>query len=207
VHGGTVILLDSTGLYYLYTIYIPSIPLTLPLIAEFFEWDDLTVFCSKPPTCVMFRPDNPRHLGVEGLDQEIFPIFPIERSIQINGSTLSLKVGCIAGIMRNLSIEDGLVKDARVQVRLLQQGAIGRRAPDAGPADMPTFFLPRISFEFQPLGANWTVQRRQFPLRLVCEAGNSQTKYVQDGPELWEAAARWISTTTHSNNSQTNVTL
>jgi hypothetical protein len=50
--------------------------------------------------------------------------------------------------MRNLSIEDGLVKNARVQVvslqpnvvqvRLLQQGAIRRRAPDAGQAD----FLP-----------------------------------------------------------------
>ena len=28
-----------------------------------------------------------------------------------------------------------------------------------------------------------------------CEAGNTQTKYVQDGPESWEAAARWVSTT------------
>jgi len=29
-------------------------------------------------------------------------------------SNLSLKVGCIANIMRNLSIEDGLVKNSRV---------------------------------------------------------------------------------------------
>jgi len=87
---------------------------------------------------------------------------------------LSLKVGCIASIMRNLSIEDGLVKNARVQVvslrpnvvevRLLQQGA-GRPRPEQ--ADMPTFFLPRITFEFDPHGASWTVQRRQFPLRLA----------------------------------------
>jgi hypothetical protein len=28
-----------------------------------------------------------------------------------------------------------------------------------------------------------------------CETGNSQTQYVQDGPDLWEAAARWVSTT------------
>ena len=92
-------------------------------------------------------------------------------------AALSLKVGCIASIMRNMSIEDGLVKNARVQVvslqpnvvqvRLLQQGGIRRRTPGAGLADMPTFFLPRIGFEFQPPRANWTVQRRQFPLRLA----------------------------------------
>ncbi|KAN0066774.1 PIF1-like helicase domain containing protein [Elaphomyces granulatus] len=62
---------------------------------------------------------------------------------------LKLKVGCIASIMRNLSIEDGLVKNARVQVT------------------MPTFYLPRITFEFGPRNTNWTVKRRQFPLRLA----------------------------------------
>jgi hypothetical protein len=79
--------------------------------------------------------------------------------------------------MRNLSIEDGLVKNARVQVvslqpnvvqvRLLQQGGVRPRLPGMGQADLPTFFLPRISFEFEPRNTNWTVQRRQFPLRLA----------------------------------------
>lgn len=87
---------------------------------------------------------------------------------------LTLKVGCIASVMRNLSIEDGLVKNARVQVvslrqhivevRLLRQGGI---RPQTADADMPTFLLPRISFEFEPRGTNWTLQRRQFPLRLA----------------------------------------
>jgi hypothetical protein len=27
-----------------------------------------------------------------------------------------------------------------------------------------------------------------------CETGNSQRQYVQDCPDLWEAAARWVST-------------
>jgi len=92
-------------------------------------------------------------------------------------SNLSLKVGCIASIMRNLSIEDGLVKNARVQVvslhpnviqvRLLRQAGMRPQLPGTRQADMPTFFLPRISFEFEPRNSNWTVQRRQFPLRLA----------------------------------------
>ena len=39
-------------------------------------------------------------------------------------SNLSLKIGCIASIMRNLSIEDGLVKNARVQVVSLHPDVI-----------------------------------------------------------------------------------
>ena len=52
-------------------------------------------------------------------------------------AALSLKVGCITSITRNLFIEDALVMNARevvalrpnvIQIRLLQQGAIRRRA-------------------------------------------------------------------------------
>lgn len=92
-------------------------------------------------------------------------------------ANLTLKVDCIASIMRNISIEDGLVKNARVQVvslqpnvvqvRLLQQGAIRSQSSGGEPTEMPTFYLPRITFEFQPRDASWTVQRRQFPLRLA----------------------------------------
>lgn len=59
--------------------------LSLSIKAEFFELDNLTVFCSKPPACVLFRPDNPKHPAFEGLDGDVFPIFPIERSIQVKG--------------------------------------------------------------------------------------------------------------------------
>ena len=34
-------------------------------------------------------------------------------------------------------------------------------------SDDNVFLLPRINFEFKPRHANWTVQRRQFPLRLA----------------------------------------
>jgi hypothetical protein len=73
--------------------------------------------------------------------------------------------------MRNLSIEKGLVKNARVQViRLLThvvEVQLLQQNPARSEAEIPTFFLPRITFEFQPRRTNWTVQRRQFPLRLA----------------------------------------
>jgi len=31
-----------------------------------------------------------------------------------------------------------------------------------------------------------------------CDVGNPQTQYVQDGLDLWEAAARWVSILLHS---------
>jgi hypothetical protein len=86
-------------------------------------------------------------------------------------SKLSLKIGCIASIMRNLSIEKGLVKNARIQVIRLSDNIVEVQLLQQNSAltesEMPTFYLPRITFEFQPPRTNWTVQRRQFPLRLA----------------------------------------
>ncbi|EAW24643.1 uncharacterized protein NFIA_101270 [Aspergillus fischeri NRRL 181] len=84
---------------------------------------------------------------------------------------LSLKVGCVASIRGNLSIEKGLVKNVRVQVvnllanvvqvRLLQHNQL--LTSQATDEEMQIFCLPRITFEFRPHRANWTVQRRQLP--------------------------------------------
>ncbi|KAJ6038801.1 hypothetical protein N7460_007518 [Penicillium canescens] len=83
---------------------------------------------------------------------------------------LSLKIGAVASVMRNLSIEKNLVKNVRVQVVNLLPNVVQvrllRRACTPG-TESPTFYLPRITFEFRPHRANWTVQRRQFPLRLA----------------------------------------
>jgi hypothetical protein len=72
-------------------------------------------------------------------------------------------------------MEKGLVKNARVQVmgllpnvvqvRLLPQGQGQGQSIHA--VEPETFCLPRLTFEFRPPRANWTVQRRQFPLRLA----------------------------------------
>ncbi|KAJ6041223.1 uncharacterized protein N7446_010881 [Penicillium canescens] len=83
---------------------------------------------------------------------------------------LSLKIGAVASVMRNLSIEKNLVKNVRVQVVNLLPNVVQvrllQRACTPG-TESPTFYLPRITFEFRPHRANWTVQRRQFPLRLA----------------------------------------
>ncbi|KAH6716234.1 hypothetical protein BKA61DRAFT_479183, partial [Leptodontidium sp. MPI-SDFR-AT-0119] len=70
--------------------------------------------------------------------------------------------------MRNMSIEKGLVKNARVcilelywyivQVELLHSASLL--------TDDQCFYLPRINFDFHPQHTSWTVEQRQFPLRL-----------------------------------------
>jgi hypothetical protein len=67
------------------------------LEAKFFELDSLAVFCSKPPACVLFRPDNPKHSGFEGLNRDIFPIFPIEKSEQIKGFSVPPRQDAVYG--------------------------------------------------------------------------------------------------------------
>ena len=131
------------------------------------------------PTETYHSHDSIKELGDTGFHLPMGPETDVLASLHEPGvppAKLKLKVGCIASVMRNLSIDDGLVKNARVQivslhpnvvqVRLLQ-GTIRPRAPGAGQTDLPTFYLPRITFEFQPRRSNWTIQRRQFPLRLA----------------------------------------
>ena len=76
---------------------------------------------------------------------------------------LKLKVGAICAIQRNISIEKGLVRNARVQISALHRRFIEVRLLQSN----QTHCIPRISFDFNPAGSDWTVQRRQFPLRLA----------------------------------------
>jgi len=82
---------------------------------------------------------------------------------------LRLKPGCICSIMRNLSVDDGLVKNARVIITRLNQFTVEVKTLPSAANDFTSqvFCLPRINFEFQPSYYPWTVQRRQFPLRLA----------------------------------------
>jgi len=80
--------------------------------------------------------------------------------------SLTVKVGGVYRLLRNLSIDQGLVKNARVvvvgtgsklvTVRLLQ----GTQTPGTNPSDI---LLPRITFKEQ-LRSGHTFCRRQFPL-------------------------------------------
>src|SRR5882762_11996304 len=64
----------------LYHTFPFNVSLTLSLLAQFFDYCNNTTFCTKPPKCILFRPDNP---AFHDLDTNIFPIFLIERSVRI----------------------------------------------------------------------------------------------------------------------------
>jgi PIF1-like helicase len=77
-------------------------------------------------------------------------------------STLKLKIGVICSIMRNLSLQNGLVKNARVRILEFKSNSIKVCLLNEPAVH---FWLPRITFEFQPERCPWTIIRRQFPLR------------------------------------------
>jgi hypothetical protein len=82
---------------------------------------------------------------------------------------LYLKVGSICSVMRYLCIEKGLVKNIHVRVVELHRHIVRvdlLRDQSTSIVDR-LFYLPRISFEFHPRQTSWTVERRQFPLRLA----------------------------------------
>lgn len=74
---------------------------------------------------------------------------------------LDLKVGAVCAIQRNLSVEKGLVRNARVCITALHQRFIEVQIPNTEKKHC----LPRITFAFNPTHSSWTVNRKQFPLR------------------------------------------
>ena len=83
---------------------------------------------------------------------------------------LRLKESAICVIMRNLSLEDGLVKNARVVIRKPLENVIEVELVEVEAVEMgkkKIYHLPRIMFEFQPRFCSWVMQRKQFPLRLA----------------------------------------
>ena len=84
---------------------------------------------------------------------------------------LDLKVNSICCLMRNMSIKEGLVKNARVVVVEMATHHIKVALIRSGTNDITNtdyhFCLPRIIFYFSPPNTSWTVERKQFPLRLA----------------------------------------
>lgn len=76
---------------------------------------------------------------------------------------LSLKVGSLCVIMRNLAPFDGLVKNAKVAVTAIRPRVVLVRLLSSA----VEFCLPRITFEFQPKRFPFRVIRKQVPLRLA----------------------------------------
>jgi ATP-dependent DNA helicase PIF1 len=83
---------------------------------------------------------------------------------------LSLKVGALCRIMRNLSIKNGLVKNMRVVITNLGKHVLSVRRltiqDNRGVMDTETILLPRIKF-IERLRSGHTLERRQFPVALA----------------------------------------
>lgn len=82
---------------------------------------------------------------------------------------LQLKLGAVCVLTRNLSVRKGLVKNARVVIKSFQRNYVevtllskNKFIPQG-----QDYCIPRITFEFWPLNANFTIHRKQFPLRLA----------------------------------------
>jgi hypothetical protein len=86
----------SPGLL-LYTASMPAMVLTNistpvnmtylsnPHAAEFHELDDLQILCTKPPACLLFKPNQPKAIQFYSLSWDILPIFPLKTSVTIKG--------------------------------------------------------------------------------------------------------------------------
>ena len=68
----------------------------------------------------------------------------------------------VCTLARNLHIEKGLVKNARVIVLSCHKHSIEVQLLSN---TQEIISLPRITFCFTPKYASWTIERRQFPLR------------------------------------------
>jgi hypothetical protein len=59
--------------------------------AEFFTVDEVHVLCTKPPRCIMFRQLKTRKTGFKDLDDDLIPVFPIIRSINVKSCSIRRK--------------------------------------------------------------------------------------------------------------------
>ena len=81
---------------------------------------------------------------------------------------LRLKKGSVCCLLRNLSVRNGLVKNARVVVRQLHRRFVEVQVIDNRTSQLGACHcIPRIRFEFSPAHSSWTIQRLQLPLRVA----------------------------------------
>ena len=73
---------------------------------------------------------------------------------------LDLKVDCICAIQHNLSVEKGLVRNARVRITALHQWFVEVQILNT----FEMHCIPCITFPFNPGKSSWMVHRKQFPL-------------------------------------------
>ena len=77
------------------------------------------ILCTRPPACVLFRQENPKHLGFEHLEANDFPVFPIERSITIKTYSVRRKQVpiCPAFSLTDYKIQGATLKTAVLDLK------------------------------------------------------------------------------------------
>lgn len=76
---------------------------------------------------------------------------------------LDLKLNAICALQRNLCVDVGLIHNGHVRIT-----AVHRRFVEVSlHHESQAHCVPRISFTFTPPASDWTVTRKQFPLRLA----------------------------------------
>ena len=114
---------------------------------------------------------------VKALDGEVILDHPVAtadylallRHPGVPNHELQLKVGAVCVLTRNLSVRKGLVKNARIVIKSLQRNYVEVTLlfKNMFMPQEQNYCILRITFEFQPLNANFTIHRKQFPLRLA----------------------------------------
>jgi hypothetical protein len=62
------------------------------VVAQFFLLDDIHILCTTPPRCVLFQHFRSRTVfNFHSLDENIIPVFPIDRSITIKSYSIRRK--------------------------------------------------------------------------------------------------------------------
>ncbi|KAE8225393.1 hypothetical protein CF319_g1841 [Tilletia indica] len=79
----------------------------------------------------------------------------------IPGKELQLKNGQICSLLRNINVNEGLIKHARIVIDRINTRSITIRLL----ATNRTYTLPRITFTFTPRTSPFKIIRQQFPLR------------------------------------------
>ena len=110
-------------------------------------------------------------IGLLNLDHSsILDLFTTQTPPGLPPHSLQLKTGSICRLMRNFSIDNGLVKNARVLITLLGTHIIAVRKiiliGNEGRVDADDILIPRIHFHHH-LHSGYTLIRKQFPLTLA----------------------------------------
>jgi hypothetical protein len=56
-----------------------------PQAAEFHKLNDLQILCTKPPACLLFKPNRPKAIHFQSLTQDLLPTFPLKTSVTVKG--------------------------------------------------------------------------------------------------------------------------